>query len=65
MRWAYDHHSQWPTWHRKVTLAEAWAESIEQCVVLDGDHLIVANPLPADVCAALAKNRVDSAALPI
>jgi len=49
----------------KSTLAEALADSIEQCVMLDGDHLIVANPLPADVCAALAKNRVDCAALPI
>jgi shikimate kinase len=28
----------------KSTLAECLAESIEQCVMLDGDHLIAANP---------------------
>jgi hypothetical protein len=28
----------------KSTLAEALAESIEQCVMLDGDHLVAANP---------------------
>ena len=31
----------------KSTLAEALAESIESCVMLDGDHLVAANP-PAD-----------------
>src|SRR5262249_8906935 len=28
----------------KSTLAEALAESIDQCVMLDGDHLVAANP---------------------
>jgi shikimate kinase len=32
----------------KSTLAEALAESIDWCVMLDGDHLIAANPRPAD-----------------
>ena len=32
----------------KSTLAELLAESIAQCVMLDGDHLIAANPPPAD-----------------
>lgn len=32
----------------KSTLAEALAESIDQCVMLDGDHLVAANPPPAD-----------------
>ena len=32
----------------KSTLAEALAESIDMCVLLDGDHLIAANPAPAD-----------------
>ncbi|ECJ7320665.1 AAA family ATPase [Salmonella enterica] len=32
----------------KSTLAEALAESIEGCVMLDGDHLVAANPAPAD-----------------
>jgi shikimate kinase len=32
----------------KSTLAEALAESIDMCVLLDGDHLIAANPPPAD-----------------
>jgi hypothetical protein len=32
----------------KSTLAEALAESIDGCVMLDGDHLIAANPPPAD-----------------
>jgi hypothetical protein len=32
----------------KSTLAEALTESIEYCVMLDGDHLIAANPPPAD-----------------
>jgi shikimate kinase len=32
----------------KSTLAELLAESIQQCVMLDGDHLIAANPPPAD-----------------
>lgn len=31
----------------KSTLAEALAESIDHCVMLDGDHLVAANP-PAD-----------------
>jgi thymidylate kinase len=32
----------------KSTLAEALMESIEQCVMLDGDSLVAANPPPAD-----------------
>lgn len=32
----------------KSTLAEALSESIDQCVMLDGDHLIAANPPPVD-----------------
>ena len=32
----------------KSTLAEALAERIDGCVMLDGDHLIAANPPPAD-----------------
>ena len=32
----------------KSTLAEALSESIESCVMLDGDHLVAANPRPAD-----------------
>jgi hypothetical protein len=32
----------------KSTLAEALAESIEQCVMLDGDHLVAANPPSRD-----------------
>jgi AAA domain-containing protein len=32
----------------KSTLAEALAESIEHCVMLDGDHLVAANPPPID-----------------
>lgn len=32
----------------KSTLAEALAERIDRCVMLDGDHLVVANPPPAD-----------------
>jgi len=32
----------------KSTLAEALAESIDQCVMLDGDHLVAANPPAAD-----------------
>jgi hypothetical protein len=32
----------------KSTLAEALTESIDSCVMLDGDHLIAANPAPAD-----------------
>ncbi len=32
----------------KSTLAEALAEGIHQCVMLDGDHLVAANPPPAD-----------------
>ncbi|HET7551679.1 MAG TPA: Gar/GrdA family gentamicin resistance ATP-binding protein [Gemmatimonadaceae bacterium] len=32
----------------KSTLAEALAESIDQCVMLDGDHLVAANPPPVD-----------------
>jgi adenylate kinase family enzyme len=32
----------------KSTLAEALSESIEHCVMLDGDHLIAANPPPED-----------------
>lgn len=31
----------------KSTLAEALAESIDRCVMLDGDHLVATNP-PAD-----------------
>jgi thymidylate kinase len=32
----------------KSTLAEALTESIESCVMLDGDHLVAANPAPSD-----------------
>jgi shikimate kinase len=32
----------------KSTLAEALSESIHGCVILDGDHLVMANPPPAD-----------------
>lgn len=32
----------------KSTLAEALSESIDSCVMLDGDHLVAANPPPAD-----------------
>lgn len=32
----------------KSTLAEALAESIDHCVMLDGDHLVAANPPPLD-----------------
>ena len=32
----------------KSTLAEALTESIESCVMLDGDQLVAANPPPAD-----------------
>ena len=32
----------------KSTLAEALAESIDHCVLLDGDNLIAANPPPAN-----------------
>lgn len=32
----------------KSTLAEALTESIEYCVMLDGDRLVAANPPPAD-----------------
>lgn len=32
----------------KSTLAEALAENIDQCVMLDGDQLIAANPPPPD-----------------
>jgi hypothetical protein len=32
----------------KSTLAEALTESIDSCVMLDGDHLIAANPPAAD-----------------
>src|SRR6185369_16091874 len=32
----------------KSTLAEALAENIDGCVMLDGDHLVAANPPPAD-----------------
>jgi len=32
----------------KSTLAEALTESIESCVMLDGDGLVAANPPPAD-----------------
>jgi shikimate kinase len=32
----------------KSTLAEALAESIDWCVMLDGDHLVAANPPPED-----------------
>lgn len=37
----------------KSTLAELLAESIHQCVMLDGDHLIAANPPPADAVGYL------------
>lgn len=32
----------------KSTLAEALTESIDRCVMLDGDHLVAVNPPPAD-----------------
>jgi ABC-type cobalamin/Fe3+-siderophores transport system ATPase subunit len=32
----------------KTTLAEVLAESIKGCVMLDGDHLVAANPPAAD-----------------
>lgn len=32
----------------KSTLAEALSESIDHCVMLDGDALVAANPAPAD-----------------
>ena len=32
----------------KSTLAEALSESIDKCVMLDGDHLIAVNPPPID-----------------
>ncbi|HSR53212.1 MAG TPA: Gar/GrdA family gentamicin resistance ATP-binding protein [Acidobacteriota bacterium] len=32
----------------KSTLAEALAESLDGCVMLDGDHLIAVNPAPDD-----------------
>ena len=32
----------------KSTLAEALTESIDKCVLLDGDHLIAGNPPPVD-----------------
>lgn len=37
----------------KSTLAEALGESIESCVMLDGDHVVAANPPPADEVAYL------------
>ena len=32
----------------KSTFAEALSESIDQCVMLDGDHLVAVNPPPPD-----------------
>ena len=32
----------------KSTLGEALSESVEQCVMLDGDHLVAVNPPPPD-----------------
>jgi hypothetical protein len=32
----------------KSTLAETLAESIDHCVMLEGDHLVAANPPPVD-----------------
>jgi thymidylate kinase len=32
----------------KSTLAEALTESIDRCVMLDGDHLVAVNPAPPD-----------------
>lgn len=37
----------------KSTLAEALAENVAQCVMLDGDHLVAANPRPVDETAYL------------
>jgi shikimate kinase len=37
----------------KSTLTEALSESIEQCVALDADRLVAANPLPDDVLGYL------------
>jgi shikimate kinase len=52
-----DHSSEWgrmiivlngPLGIGKSALAESLAESIDGCVMLDGDHLVAANPPPAD-----------------
>jgi thymidylate kinase len=32
----------------KTTLADALMENVQQCVMLNGDHLVAANPPPAD-----------------
>lgn len=37
----------------KSTLAETLVESLESCVMLDGDHVVAANPPPADELAYL------------
>jgi gluconate kinase len=37
----------------KSTLAEALAERIDRCVMLDGDHLVAVNPPPPDETAHL------------
>ena len=37
----------------KSTLAEALGESLDACVMLDGDHVVAANPPPADEVAYL------------
>lgn len=37
----------------KSTLAEVLAESIDRCVMLDGDHLVAVNPPPVDELAYL------------
>jgi chloramphenicol 3-O-phosphotransferase len=37
----------------KSALAEALTESIEYCVMLDGDHLVAVNPPPSDELAHL------------
>jgi hypothetical protein len=37
----------------KSTLAEALGESMDSCVMLDGDHVVAANPPPADEVAYL------------
>lgn len=37
----------------KSTLSEALSESLDQCVMLDGDHLIAVNPVPVNETAYL------------
>jgi adenylate kinase family enzyme len=39
----------------KSTLAEALSESIDRCVMLDGDALVAANPASAEPLAAATR----------